>query len=126
MREFLLSVGYDRWILPALLVIPLLGALAVMAGGRAAEGEDEVLSGAANRPRMLATITFGVELLVSLGLWITFDPSVQAWQQRFDVPWISAWGVRFTLGLDGMAMMMVLLTTFIMFSLYTKRTSINL
>ena len=115
MREFLLSVGYDRWILPALLVIPLLGALAVMAGGRAAEGEDEVLSGAANRPRMLATITFGVELLVSLGLWITFDPSVQAWQQRFDVPWISAWGVRFTLGLDGMAMMMVLLTTFIMF-----------
>ena len=115
MREFLLSVGYDRWILPALLVIPLLGALAVMAGGRAAEGEDEVLSGAANRPRKLATITFGVELLVSLGLWITFDPSVQAWQQRFDVPWISAWGVRFTLGLDGMAMMMVLLTTFIMF-----------
>ena len=115
MREFLLSVGYDRWILPALLVIPLLGALAVMAGGRAAEGEDEVLSGAANRPRMLATITFGVELLVSLGLWITFDPAVQAWQQRFDVPWISAWGVRFTLGLDGMAMMMVLLTTFIMF-----------
>ncbi len=115
MREFLLSVGYDRWILPALLVIPLLGALAVMAGGRAAEGEDEVLSGAANRPRMLATITFGVELLVSLGLWITFDPSVQAWQQRFDVPWISSWGVRFTLGLDGMAMMMVLLTTFIMF-----------
>ena len=115
MREFLLSVGYDRWILPALLVIPLLGALAVMAGGRAAEGEDEVVSGAANRPRMLATITFGVELLVSLGLWITFDPSVQAWQQRFDVPWISSWGVRFTLGLDGMAMMMVLLTTFIMF-----------
>ena len=115
MREFLLSVGYDRWILPALLVIPLLGALAVMAGGRAAEGEDEVLSGAAHRPRMLATITFGIELLVSLGLWITFDPSVQAWQQRFDVPWISAWGVRFTLGLDGMAMMMVLLTTFIMF-----------
>jgi len=23
MREFLLSVGYDRWILPALLIIPL-------------------------------------------------------------------------------------------------------
>ena len=25
MREFLLSVGYDRWILPALLALPLLG-----------------------------------------------------------------------------------------------------
>jgi NADH-quinone oxidoreductase subunit M len=114
MREFLLSVGYDRWILPALLVIPLLGALAVMAGGRAAEGEDEVLTGAANRPRLLATIAFAIEFLLSLGLWWAFDPAVTGWQQRFDLPWIPSWGARFTLGLDGIAMMMVLLTTFIM------------
>ena len=114
MREFLLSVGYDRWILPALLVIPLLGALAVMAGGRAAEGEDEVLTGAANRPRLLATVAFAVEFVLSLGLWFAFDPAVKGWQQSFDLQWIPSWGVRFTLGLDGIALMMVLLTTFIM------------
>ena len=114
MREFLLSVGYDRWILPALLVLPLLGALAVMAGGRAAEGEDEVLTGAANRPRSLATIAFAIEFVLSLGLWWAFDPAVTGWQQHFDVRWIPSWGARFTLGLDGIAMMMVLLTTFIM------------
>ena len=114
MREFLLSVGYDHWILLALLVIPLLGALAVMAGGRAAEGEDEVLTGAANRPRLLATIAFAVEFVLSLGLWCTFDPAVKGWQQFFDLRWIPSWGVRFTLGLDGIALMMVLLTTFIM------------
>jgi len=114
MREFLLSVGYDRWILPALLVIPLLGSLAVMAGGRQAEGEDEVLTGAANRPRSLATIVFAIEFVLSLGLWWAFDPAVTGWQQRFDLPWIPSWGARFTLGLDGIAMMMVLLTTFIM------------
>jgi len=114
MREFLLSFGYDRWILPALLVIPLLGSLAVMAGGRQAEGEDEVLSGAANRPRSLATIVFAIEFVLSLGLWWAFDPAVTGWQQRFDLPWIPSWGARFTLGLDGIAMMMVLLTTFIM------------
>ena len=114
MREFLLSVGYDGWILPALLVIPLLGALAVMAGGRAAEGEDEVLTGAANRPRLLAAITFAIEFVLSVGLWWAFDPAVAGWQQHFDVRWIPSWGARFTLGLDGIAMMMVLLTTFIM------------
>ena len=114
MREFLLSVGYDGWILPALLVIPLLGALAVMAGGRAAEGEDEVLTGAANRPRLLAAITFAIEFVLSVGLWWAFDPAVSGWQQHFDVRWIPSWGARFTLGLDGIAMMMVLLTTFIM------------
>ena len=114
MREFLLSVGYDRWILPALLLIPLLAALAVMAGGRQAEGEDEVLTGAANRPRALATAAFALEFVLSAGLWWAFDPSVTGWQQVFDLRWIPSWGVRFTLGLDGIAMMMVLLTTFIM------------
>ena len=114
MREFLLSVGYDRWILPALLLIPLLAALAVMAGGRADEGEDEVLTGAANQPRALATAAFALEFVLSIGLWWAFDPSVNGWQQVFDLRWIPSWGVRFTLGLDGIAMMMVLLTTFIM------------
>ena len=31
MREFLLSVGYDRWILPALLALPLVGAALTVA-----------------------------------------------------------------------------------------------
>ncbi len=114
MREFLLSVGYDRWILPALLVIPLLASLAVMAGGRAAEGEDEVLSGAARRPRTIATLAFALEFILSVGLWWAFDPAVSGWQQMFDIPWIPSWGTRLTLGLDGIAMMMILLTTFIM------------
>ncbi len=126
MRDFLLSVGYDRWILPALLAIPLLGALLILVLGRssdvsasvAADGTetiDEVVSGAANRPRFLATLVFGLEFLLSLGLWWAFDPKVGGWQQRVDAHWIPSWGARFTIGLDGIALMMVLLTTFIMF-----------
>jgi NADH-quinone oxidoreductase subunit M len=114
MREFLLSVGYDRWILPALLVIPLVGALLVLLGGRRDEGEDEVQSGAARRSRTVATILFAIEFVLSVGLWWAFDPSGSGWQQRVDVAWIPSWGARFTVGLDGIAMMMVLLTTFIM------------
>ena len=115
MREFLLSVGYDRWILPALLALPILGAaLVLLAGGRAAEGEDEVVSGRARRPGTIATLVFAVEFVLSLGLWWSFDPGKAGWQQVFDMPWIPSWGARFTVGLDGIALMMVLLTTFIM------------
>jgi NADH-quinone oxidoreductase subunit M len=114
MRELLLSVGYDRWILPALLALPLLGALAVLLIDRRPRDEDEVVSGAAAGPRSLATLVFALEFILSLGLWWAFDPSRTGWQQRFNAPWIPAWGARFDIGLDGIALMMVLLTTFIM------------
>ena len=115
MREFLLSVGYDRWILPALLALPAVGAIVVLlAARRGADGEDEVASGAAVLPRLLATLVFALEFVLSIGLWWAFDPAVSGWQQRFDMRWIPSWGARFTLGLDGFALMMVLLTTFIM------------
>jgi NADH-quinone oxidoreductase subunit M len=115
MREFLLSVGYDRWILPALLALPLIGAAFVLLTVRRdPEGTDEVTSGAATRANAVATLFFAVEFILSIGLWWAFDPSVPGWQQRFTVAWIPSWGVRFDVGLDGIALMMVLLTTLIM------------
>src|SRR5690348_3473487 len=117
MREFLHSVGYDHWILPALLIIPVLGAIAVLLASRRTTDvidEDEVASGAARTPRLLATLVFALEFVLSLGLWWAFDPAVAGWQQRFDLRWIPVWGARFTVGLDGISLMMVLLTTFIM------------
>src|SRR3954469_15459438 len=114
MHDLLLSIGYDRWILPALLALPTLGAIVVLLGRQAPDGGDEVATGAANRPRSMATLFFALEFVLSIGLWWAFEPSRSGWQQRFDMAWIPAWGVRFTLGLDGIALMMVLLTTLIM------------
>jgi NADH-quinone oxidoreductase subunit M len=139
MNGFLTSVGYDRWILPALLAIPLIGALLIWLqgglGGRdagAAENAapeetaaaragvdprtavDEIASGVANPARTIAFATFLVEFIVSLGLWWAFDPAEARWQFAINVPWIPSWGVRFAIGIDGMALMMILLTTFIM------------
>jgi NADH-quinone oxidoreductase subunit M len=127
MREFLVSVGYDRWILPALLALPLLGAvLVLLTGRRDTEGSDEVASGAATVPYVLATLVFALEFILSLGLWWSFDPGIAGWQQRVDIPWIPSWGARFTVGLDGIALMMVLLTTFIMvLASIGSRTSIR-
>ncbi|MDB4905678.1 MAG: proton-translocating NADH-quinone oxidoreductase, chain [Gemmatimonadetes bacterium] len=120
MNAFLTSIGYMRWILPVLLALPLLGATAIWilsathddADGSAAG--DEVVSGRAATPRMVALLTFALEFVLSLGLWFAFDPAFHGWQATFDRAWMPVWGIRFTLGLDGIAMMMVLLTTFIM------------
>ncbi|HWH52282.1 MAG TPA: NADH-quinone oxidoreductase subunit M [Gemmatimonadaceae bacterium] len=119
MNALLSSIGYDHWILPVLLAVPLIGALGIWIHGagsrpRYATGEDEVATGVARVPRGLALATFAAEFVLSLGLWWSFDPANTGWQSVADFRWISAWGIRFTVGVDGIAVMMVLLTTFIM------------
>jgi len=112
MTGFLDSIGYNGWALPALLVIPLLGAVILLLLP-ARDGADgtKVESPAA---RQLAFWIFVLEFVVSLGLWWSFNPADTGWQASIDKSWIPSWGVRFTLGIDGIALMMILLTTFIM------------
>ena len=119
MIGFLTSIGYQHWVLPALLILPLLGAAAIWIHGAAHDhpGEarlDEVETTAASVPRSLALLAFAAEFVVSLGLWWSFDATDARWQSVVDLAWIPSWGIRFTIGVDGIAMMMVLLTTFIM------------
>src|SRR3954467_9415971 len=105
MNAFLTSIGYQHWVLPALLAIPLLGAAAIWAQGATATKPDgdEVASGAAGSPRMLALLFFAIEFVVSLGLWWSFDPANIEWQSVADFAWIPSWGIRFTVGVDGIA-----------------------
>jgi NADH-quinone oxidoreductase subunit M len=119
MSDFLASIGYMNWILPALLAIPVVGAALVWLTPTprrrgVAAGADEIAAGIAGAPRLVAFAVLLVEFIVSLGLWWAFDPAVARWQAVFNVPWIPSWGVRFALGIDGIALMMILLTTFIM------------
>ncbi len=113
MAGFLDSIGYNSWVLPALLLIPLVGAAIILVlpsrdRGAAATGVENPLA------RQMAFYVFLLEFIVSLGLWWSFDAGNRGWQAAVDAPWIPTWGVRFTLGVDGIALMMVLLTTFIM------------
>ena len=116
MLSLLTSLGYQHWVLPALLAIPVLGAIVVWVHGALTPtgGGDEVASGAAVTPRTIALVTFAAEFIVSLGLWWSFEAANPAWQSVIDFPWIPSWGIRFTIGVDGIAVMMILLTTFIM------------
>ncbi len=101
MTAFLASIGYDRWILHVLLATPLIGMVVVIVSPPA-------------WARVLALIVALFELVVSLGLWWAFDPSVPGMQLVTKVDWLPMWGVSYYVGLDGLTIFMVLLSTCMM------------
>ena len=51
--------------------------------------------------------------LVSLPLWILFDKSTSNFQYLFKIEWISQFNINFYLGLDGISLFFIILTTFL-------------
>ncbi len=100
MPAILISLGYQRWALDALLLLPLLGAVVVL------------LRPEAQAKRLALYLTLA-EFIVSLGLWWTFQPSA-AMQFEVARPWIPAWGITYRLGVDGISVFLLLLTTLTM------------
>ncbi|MFN8652822.1 MAG: NADH-quinone oxidoreductase subunit M [Gemmatimonadales bacterium] len=98
MTEFLTQLGYDRWILNTLLLLPLLGVIPV------------ALAPAA-RAKQIALVVTLLELVLSLGLWWAYNPADGGMQLGVTGPWLPQWGINYTLGLDGISLFMVLLTT---------------
>jgi NADH-quinone oxidoreductase subunit M len=113
MNAILDSIGYQSWALTALLVIPLLGALLIWAQLVAA-GKGPRRAAVEQGARSVAFAVLVAEFVVSVGLWFSFDASTPGWQHVVNLPWIDPWNARFHLGIDGIALMMILLTTFIM------------
>jgi len=111
MTQFLDGMAYNSWILPALLGLPLIGALLLLVQGSSTKGDA---AAAMRSARSLALWIFLAEAVLSLGLWWSVDVSSPDWQAYVDAAWIPQWGVRFTLGLDGISLMLVLLTTLLM------------
>jgi NADH-quinone oxidoreductase subunit M len=54
-----------------------------------------------------------VEFLLSLGLFHYFDPSSASLQMVERYPWIERFGITYFLGIDGLSLWLVLLTTFL-------------
>ena len=111
MTQFLDGIGYNGWILPALLALPLVGALLMVLQGSVQKQEpDAAMRGA----RSLAFGIFLAEAVLSLGLWWSVDTVSPDWQAYVDAAWIPQWGARFTVGIDGIALLLILLTTLLM------------
>lgn len=111
MTQFLDGIGYNGWILPALLALPLVGALLMVLQ---ASTRTQDADAAMRSSRTLAFGIFLAEAVLSLGLWWSVDSASADWQAYVDLAWIPQWGVRFTVGIDGIAQMLILLTTLLM------------
>jgi NADH-quinone oxidoreductase subunit M len=100
MADALTGLGYQRWVLDALLLLPLLGA-------------GLVLLRPGSESKYLALYVALAELVLSLGLWWAFQPTA-AMQFTVERAWIAGWGITYRLGVDGISLFMVLLTTLTM------------
>ncbi|MGH2394057.1 MAG: complex I subunit 4 family protein, partial [Candidatus Limnocylindria bacterium] len=101
MTEFLDSIGYGQWILHALVVLPLLGVVPVLLGPESSA-------------KWTALIVTTLELVLSLGLWWALDAGRSTLQLVSNTPWIPNWGISYRVGIDGISLVMVLLTTLLM------------
>jgi NADH-quinone oxidoreductase subunit M len=101
MTELLASISFGSWVLHALVLLPLAGVVPVLLG-------DERTA-----KRMALAVTL-LELILSLGLWWAFDPAEGGMQLVSSAPWIPRWGISYRVGLDGISLFMVLLTTVMM------------
>jgi NADH-quinone oxidoreductase subunit M len=90
-------------LITALLALPLLGALLVMLVPRQEEGVARGLG------LGISLATF----LLSLGLWTGFDTTQAGYQFVVDLPWIESFGIHYKVGIDGISLWLVLLTTFL-------------
>jgi len=93
-------------ILNIITYIPLAGALVIL---------FFVNKGNARAIRIIATATAVIDFLVSLYLWPNFDRAGTGsamWQFRETYDWIPSLGVNYDFGIDGISLLLILLTTF--------------
>ena len=93
----------DALLLNLILWLPLAGALLLL------------LVPKSNAPviRAVSTLLLAVQFVMALVLYLAFDASADGLQFVTSVPWIAEWGVHYSIGLDGVNLLLVLLTAFL-------------
>ena len=95
-----------NWLLTIVTFLPLVGVLAILL-------TNPPKRGSVNLVRGIAVGTSVVTFLGTLLILMRYDPNVAGLQMidRFD--WIPSWGIQYFLAVDGLSILMVLLTSFI-------------
>ena len=88
-------------LLSVLIWLPVVGAVVVLAFGRQA-----------NTARWLALLVAVATFVLSIPLWTHYAPAVPGMQFVERVPWIGALNANYALGVDGIAVALIVLTTF--------------
>ncbi len=95
-----------NWLLTIVTFLPLVGVLAILLTNPPKRGSENLVRG-------IAVATSVVTFLGTLLILMRYDPAVAGLQMidRFD--WIPSWGIQYFLAVDGLSILMVLLTSFI-------------
>src|SRR5947209_2095006 len=91
---------YAQTVLTALIAWPAIAAVGV-------------LTAPARWAKHIALAGSLLELAISVPLWWVFQPA-GGMQLQVDVPWIPSWGIHYAVGVDGISLFLILLTTFLM------------
>lgn len=95
-------MGFHWPILSILIWLPMLGSVAALL-----TGDDR----RANTSRWIALSTAMISLLLCIPLYLAFDTSTYQMQFTETYPWFPRYGVFYALGVDGISLPMVILTT---------------
>ena len=91
-------------VLSLVIFLPIVGAIFILT----IRGEDEVV---ARNARNVALWTSVITFVLSLFIWINFEPSRADFQFEERLDWMPAFNISYHLGVDGISMLFVLLTT---------------
>ena len=91
------------YLLSIIIFLPLLGALGLLF----------LPESKANSIRQVALVTSGITFIISVLLLLKFDANNYGFQLAQNVDWIKQLGVGYRVGVDGISLWLVLLTTFL-------------
>lgn len=95
---------YNWPLLTLLIATPLIGAMLVLLF-------DDSSKRAQNSAKSFALLVSVVVFALSLVMWHQFDPSKAGFQMVEYVPWIDGYQIAYHLGVDGLSLFLILLTT---------------
>ncbi len=98
----------DWPILSVLICLPLIGVVFILS----VRGAPEVVSANARAVAAWASL---ITFLISLYLWFSFDPTSIGFQFTEKHIWISSLGISYSLGIDGISLLLVVLTALLSF-----------
>lgn len=93
-------------LLAIIILAPIAGALTILF---IPEKEDVIIKCTA------AFFTF-ISLAASLTAYLTYDVAKGGMQFVMDIPWVNEFGIRFALGVDGISLPLILLTSLVIFT----------
>jgi NADH-quinone oxidoreductase subunit M len=92
-------------------LLPLVAALALVLLDQAAKGAGRELG--ASTWKVAGLVASLATFAISLKLWTGYDPTIADYQFVEHEPWLAEWGVNYYVGIDGISLLLILLTTFL-------------